>query len=161
MDIQKKKLIIVPHEISDIDIDPIMQLLGRLDIKFSRFTDETLTTDCNAIIIDKVGILADLYRFAKIAYIGGGFSTGVHSVIEPAIHGCATIFGPKIDILDEAITMHELGIGRMITSGEQLADFLIQMNNIDILDKLGKQNQDFVFKNGNVSDKIISEIFDV
>ena len=46
------------------------------------------------LFVDSVGVLADAYRFADVAYIGGSFSTGVHSVIEPAIMGIPILFGP-------------------------------------------------------------------
>ena len=41
----------------------------------------------DAVIIDKVGILADAYQFSSISYIGCGFGKGVHNVMEPAIYG--------------------------------------------------------------------------
>ena len=49
--------------------------------------------------------MANLYKYAELAYIGGGFNRGVHSVIEPAAHGCYVSCGPKIELLDEAIEM--------------------------------------------------------
>ena len=56
----------------------------------------------NILIVDIVGILADLYKYSSVAYIGGGFSRGVHSVIEPAVYNNFIGFGPNIEMLDEA-----------------------------------------------------------
>jgi 3-deoxy-D-manno-octulosonic-acid transferase len=46
------------------------------------------------LVVDSVGVLAEAYGVADVAYIGGSFSTGVHSVIEPAIMGIPVLFGP-------------------------------------------------------------------
>lgn len=47
------------------------------------------------VIVDRVGVLADLYRIADAAYVGGGFGDdGLHSVIEPAALGVPVTFGP-------------------------------------------------------------------
>ena len=54
-------------------------------------------------IINIIGVLAELYWYAKMAYIGGGFSAGVHNVMEPAVAGVPTFFGPKYQNFDEAI----------------------------------------------------------
>ena len=59
----------------------------------------------NSLIVDKIGILADLYKYADFVYIGGGFEAGVHSVIEPSIYGSIITYGPNINILDEAVEM--------------------------------------------------------
>ena len=39
-------------------------------------------------LVDRVGVLGDLYALADIAYVGGGFhAAGLHSVLEPAAFG--------------------------------------------------------------------------
>ena len=68
----------------------------------------------NIVIVNKVGILADLYKYCDFAYVGGGFGAGVHSVIEPAIYNAIVTYGPNIQILDEAIEMTERNIGFIV-----------------------------------------------
>jgi 3-deoxy-D-manno-octulosonic-acid transferase len=46
------------------------------------------------VIVDSVGVLAEIYEYGDAAYVGGSFSTGVHSVIEPAVMGIPVAFGP-------------------------------------------------------------------
>jgi len=69
------------------------------------------------IIIDKVGILPELYRYSRFAYIGGGFGDGVHSTIEPLVYHNIVCYGPNIDLLDEAKEMHQEGCGFIINNG--------------------------------------------
>lgn len=47
------------------------------------------------VLVDTVGVLAELYRAGIAAYVGGGFTTGVHSVLEPAVCGLPVLFGPR------------------------------------------------------------------
>jgi 3-deoxy-D-manno-octulosonic-acid transferase len=57
------------------------------------------------VIVDTVGVLAEAYAHAHVAYVGGAFSTGVHSVIEPAIAGLPVVFGPRHDNSFEAVQL--------------------------------------------------------
>jgi 3-deoxy-D-manno-octulosonic-acid transferase len=62
-------------------------------------------------IVDTVGVLAEAYGLADVAYVGGAFSTGVHSVIEPAIASLPVVFGPRHDNSFEALQLLAQGAG--------------------------------------------------
>jgi 3-deoxy-D-manno-octulosonic-acid transferase len=48
------------------------------------------------VLVDRVGVLADLYALAQVAYVGGGYHrAGLHSVLEPAVFGVPVCFGPR------------------------------------------------------------------
>jgi len=50
----------------------------------------------NVLVVDVMGVLAELYRAASMAYVGGGFHrAGLHSVIEPAAAAIPVLFGPR------------------------------------------------------------------
>ena len=71
----------------------------------------------NVLIIDNIGMLSRLYRYATIAYIGGGFGDdGVHNVLEAAVYGKPVIFGPVIEKYIEAVELTECGGGLVIDS---------------------------------------------
>ena len=49
----------------------------------------------DVILVDRYGVLADLYALADVAFVGGGFHTlGLHSLPEPAAFGAPVMFGP-------------------------------------------------------------------
>lgn len=96
------KWIIVPHEVTDNHIDTLMKLLPASAVKWSQVT---VATDCSVIVVDSIGILSSLYRYATVAYIGGGFGKGIHNLLEAAVYHCPVIFGPNHTIFREA---HEL-----------------------------------------------------
>jgi 3-deoxy-D-manno-octulosonic-acid transferase len=53
-------------------------------------------SSADVVIVDRVGVLGDLYALADVAFVGGGFhSAGLHSVIEPAAFGAPVLFGPR------------------------------------------------------------------
>lgn len=61
------------------------------------------------VVVDSVGVLAEIYDYGDVAYIGGSFSTGVHSVIEPAIMGIPVLFGPNHKNSFEALELIKCG----------------------------------------------------
>jgi len=72
-----------------------------------------------AVIIDRVGILAELYWQGRIAYVGGGFSSGIHNVMEPAIARLPILFGPRFHNSDAAEELIDAGGGFSISSQEE------------------------------------------
>ena len=111
------------------------------------------------LIVNSVGMLADLYSYAKIAYVGAGFSTGVHSVIEPAVYKCIVSYGPNIEILDEAIEMNQNGAGIIINNGPEMAKVFEKIKISKEIKKLGDLSFAFVSNKEHASERIINEIF--
>lgn len=120
-------LIITPHETDKSTISELKKTLTNLKINHSLYSEikDNPNKEChNAIIIDTVGILADLYQYGRLSYVGAGFGAGVHNVLEPAVYGCLVSFGPNIFILDEAIDLYEKGLGKMVHHMDDFADYL-------------------------------------
>jgi len=74
------------------------------------------------ILVDGVGLLAALYRAGTVAYVGGGFTTGVHSVLEPAVCGLPVLFGPRHVNAVEAGLLIERGGGRAVETTQEFRD---------------------------------------
>ena len=115
-------IIIVPHEIDANLIKKIEEKFPHA-IKFSDIKNIELKRQ-GWLIVDKVGILPELYKYTKIAYVGGGFGKGVHSTTEPLIYNNIVCYGPNIDLLDEAKEMHEKGCGFIINNGKEFWDIV-------------------------------------
>lgn len=95
------KLIIAPHEIHEEHLKYIESLLKRPFIRFSEAAEQSVA-DKDCIIINCFGLLSSIYRYGEIAYVGGGFGTGIHNVLEAAVYGIPVIFGPKYHKFKEA-----------------------------------------------------------
>ncbi|MCF7825303.1 MAG: hypothetical protein K9M55_02045 [Candidatus Marinimicrobia bacterium] len=116
--------IIVTHETSERDLIPWDSELFRLKVKSIRKSELEQFKGESVIIWDSVGQLADLYKYADLAYIGAGFDAGVHSVTEAAIYHVPCSHGPKYDILAEAIDLVEAELSMVIHEAQDLVKFL-------------------------------------
>ncbi len=95
------KIIIVPHEIDELHIQEIIRKSPIPPIRFSK-PDFSKTTEAKILIVDTIGLLSSIYQYATVAYIGGGFGTGIHNTLEAAAYGIPVIFGPNYHKFQEA-----------------------------------------------------------
>lgn len=123
------KLIIAPHEITESHLQRIESLAKRKTIRYSKASSETIQF-ADILIIDNIGMLSNLYRFGQIAYIGGGFGTGIHNTLEPAAFGIPVVFGPKYKKFAEANTLVSDGAFFSIFDSKSLITILnlLKMN---------------------------------
>ena len=56
----------------------------------------------DVLIIDTIGLLTKIYSYANAAYVGGGFATGLHNTLEPAVFGIPVVIGPNFKGFKEA-----------------------------------------------------------
>ena len=153
------RIILVPHENNSKSISQMLEKLKAKKFMPCLFSMlEKNPTPTNIIIINKVGILADIYKHAQLAYVGAGFGRGVHSVIEPAVHGCIIGFGPNIELLDEAKYIHKNNLGHMILNVQDMCRFIdININNPQELN-ISQKIRQYILDNKNSSKKIINLI---
>lgn len=109
-------LLLAPHEISESWLQSIEQQLSqRRIVRYSAAVRQGIG-QADTLLIDNVGLLAGLYRYSQVAYLGGSFGAGVHNVLEPAVHGQPVIFGHKnYKKFKEAVDLYELGGGFVVS----------------------------------------------
>ncbi|MFB0515616.1 MAG: 3-deoxy-D-manno-octulosonic acid transferase [Candidatus Neomarinimicrobiota bacterium] len=118
-----------PHEPEPEVIEAIGTRLSAAGVSWERFSRRLgRFRECQVLIVDGVGYLAELYGRGILAYVGGGFGSNVHNVMEAAIAGIPVIFGPRYSRSHEAEQLIECGGGVSVTSTEefrqQLTTFL-------------------------------------
>ena len=146
------KWIIVPHEINKNDIKFLKEKIKKKIVFWSKLND---IENCDVLIIDKVGILQDLYYYADIVYIGGGFSKGVHNCLEAAIFSKPLIFGPNYTSFTEALFFVKNKIAFTVNDKESFEKIINK--NFD-LNHINKHSKSF-FKNNKVAiNKIIEKV---
>ena len=103
--------IIAPHEFDDERLKKLRDSLKGNVVYLSQFEkmfgDEPSPRNSDpsrirGLIVDSFGKLSSLYRYARVAYIGGGFGTGIHNINEAAVYGIPIVFGREFSKFKEA-----------------------------------------------------------
>jgi len=89
------RFVVVPHEPLPAHVGALRRWAAEAGLAARTVSEGPARPGTRVIIVDVVGVLAEAYAGAEVAYVGGAFSTGVHSVIEPAIAGLPVVFGPR------------------------------------------------------------------
>jgi len=127
-DIDDLSLIWVPHEPNQQNIEKIKNYFISKSLSVELLGNkEPDDIAAKVIIVDSIGRLSQLYWSGQIAYVGGGFSSGVHNVMEPAIARLPILFGPKYDNFPEALELIKVNGAFCIKNGN---DFISGVNNL-------------------------------
>ncbi len=101
---EKVKFIVAPHEISETHLKELAARLGSSAICYSQAGDTKISSK-RFLIIDSIGMLSQLYCYATITYVGGGFGVGIHNTLEAATWSKPVFFGPNYHRFREAREM--------------------------------------------------------
>lgn len=162
-DLRKKlRIIFVPHEPTPEHIKKLSDLCGTTILLSSLIESNELINNYQTdtpIIVDSIGKLLKLYGIADLAYVGGGFGVGIHSVTEPAGYGIPIATGPKIYNSPDAICLMNLGALKVINNKNELQDWLLLMlENIEIRQNKGQIARNYVTKNNGSTDIIVMKL---
>ena len=144
------KFIMVPHEISLELLSTIEQRCQGTSVRHSACQDHTSLDTAQILIIDFVGALARIYRYGKYAYVGGGFTKYLHSVIEPVVYGQPVSFGPNIQRKVTPRQMVSLGIGAVVTTADELEQWHSRVNGTHY-DAVSRKAKDYARHNGGAT----------
>lgn len=115
------RLVIAPHEPTPAHLAPLRAWAAREGLALAPLGDADGTHD--VVLVDRVGVLGDLYALADAAFVGGGFhAAGLHSVLEPAAFGAPVLFGPRHANSRDAGLLVECGGGVAVRDADALAE---------------------------------------
>lgn len=106
------RLIIAPHHIDENSIQAVQEKYP----KAARLSQASEPIKSSVLILDSIGLLKHLYQYADMAYVGGGFKQGIHSILEPSVHGIPIAFGPMHDKFPEAAVLIDSGQATVVNS---------------------------------------------
>lgn len=155
------KFIIAPHEVDKKNMDDVKkEFPGSVFYSSLQISPEQERATENVLIIDNIGMLSKLYKYATLAYVGGGFGAdGVHNVLEAAVFGKPVIIGPVYEKYEEAKGLVESG-GAIAVNG--LLELERTMNNLLANEKekiiTGEAARNFVYGMAGAAEKIIRYI---
>ena len=153
------KLIIAPHEFDESRLEAMMARIKRPVARYTKLdqVDDPSQLDC--MIIDCFGILSSLYRYGDVAYVGGGFGSGIHNVPEAAVYGIPVIFGPRHEKFREALELKECGGAFAIDNAQQcnvILDHLL--GDKDALSLAGNAAGDYIGRHTGATERIFYDL---
>ncbi len=149
------KLIIVPHEVSENKIKSILQKFDSTAIRYSEWDKKA--TSAKILVIDNVGMLSSIYKYADAAYIGGGFGKGIHNILEAAVFGIPVFFGPKYKKFREAMELVHWKGAFSVKNEKNLIDKFSEVTGDDKrMEKIKEINFRYIANNKGATDLIIN-----
>ncbi|MBS1642845.1 MAG: 3-deoxy-D-manno-octulosonic acid transferase [Bacteroidetes bacterium] len=154
------KFLVAPHDVQQERINECLQLYKNA-VLFSSYKNSPLT-NYNCLIIDNVGMLSKLYKYATICYVGGAFGgDGVHNVLEAAVYNKPVVFGPEYEKYIEAAELIDTEGAFTIDSALELEKIFNDLLNDEKLYNETKANAgNYVKSKSGAAEKIIKFIYE-
>ena len=152
-------LIIAPHEIDEASITNVCQVYPDA-VRFSQLQEREDVTEKRILLIDNIGMLAVLYRYASVAWVGGGFEKGgIHNTLEPAVYGIPVLFGPNYRKFHEAVQLIQLGAGFSVTQATEAQKILPKLFDDRALEQQIREKLDqFTLQQSGATERITQHI---
>lgn len=160
--------IIAPHEFDDNRLAALQQqfqpgetmLLSEWSRRAAANGITLPMQKVRGIIVDSFGKLSSLYRYARIAYIGGGFGTGIHNINEAAVYGIPVIFGPNHSKFKEAADLIVAGGAFTVSSAETFSATTTRLaGSPPQLAAAGEAAAGYISRSIGATDRIYRDIF--
>ena len=153
-------LILAPHEIHENHLQKIENLFADNNpVRLSKFVN---TSDSSVLIVDSIGKLMHLYKYADFAYIGGGFGAGIHNILEAATFGKPVLFGPNYHKFKEAGDLIQLGGAFTFQNSESLIEIFSKMKtDSELKMNAGNISKNYVLNGKGATEIILHELQNV
>ena len=154
------KFIIAPHHVDRENLADVKKEFKKSIFYSQLETIKEVSAYTNVLIIDNIGMLSKLYKYATVTYVGGGFnSSGIHNILEAAVYGKPVVFGPVYKKFSEANALVECGSAFSIRNAPELESLLNDLfNDNEKLIKISKAAKEFVYAHRGASARIMDYI---
>lgn len=122
-------LVIVPrHPERFEDVWAFLQAQG---VPARRISDGAASVEKQPCVhlLDKMGLLTEVYGLAEIAIVAGSFTRGIggHNILEPAAHGVPVVYGPDMNSQPDMVKILSPANGGTQSSPHWLAEDLLDL----------------------------------
>ena len=150
------RLVLVPHETDEKHLHEIFRIFSGRFVRLSKANMRNVDC-CRVLVVDTVGMLSSIYRYADVAYIGGGFGSGIHNTLEAAIYGIPVVWGSNYARFREAQGLIDAGGGFAAGNYTELEAALDHafLN----AREAGNRAKGYVLSETDAADRIYNEIF--
>jgi 3-deoxy-D-manno-octulosonic-acid transferase len=156
------KVVIAPHEPNSYVLEMLEDNFTQLGVAVARLTDFQRTTGpVQVILVDRVGILAELYHQCQLAFIGGSFRSAIHNVMEPAVAGIPILFGPLYHNSHEAEMLLTEGGAFCCPDQDCLYDKIVElMGDSKVHQQASESARQVILQNLGASARTVKEILE-
>lgn len=158
------RVVLTPHEPLDARLASLEKRLNSLKIPHCRLSQLMQTGSVaqkltRVILVDSIGVLAEIYRSGHLAYVGGSFTTGVHNTMEPAVASMPVMFGPRIQNAEEAGVLVSRQAGFILKEpADALAQATKLLSDDNLLQKTGDEARQIVLEQRGATERSLRAI---
>lgn len=155
------KLILVPHNVDEKSIHETEKLLQKNNLNYSLYSKNFVDENAQILVVNTMGLLSRIYHYATVTYVGGGFNSGIHNCLEPAVHLKPVLFhgGNDYHKYNEAVELLELHAAQNIENANEATKYISNyLQNPNQLKDIENKLQEYFSKNSGTTDKVMSLI---
>jgi 3-deoxy-D-manno-octulosonic-acid transferase len=147
--------VIVPHEVGEGHVRALLERCGEGAARYSGEGEE----GCRVLVVDRVGLLASIYRHASVAYVGGGFGRGIHNTLEAAVYGIPVVFGPRYGAFREAVGLAARGGGFPVRDEKEFVEVMDRLlTRPPVAAEAGRRAGEFAREGAGATAKILASL---
>ncbi len=156
------RIILAPHEPNEYALEMLEDMFNQSGFATRRYSElHQPETERRVVIVDRVGILAELYHQAHLAFVGGSFRGSIHNVMEPAVAGLPILFGPTYHNSHEAELLIKAGGGFCCEDSAELYQKLHQLiSEPQTYQRAAQAARQVIFDNMGASARTVKEILE-
>lgn len=152
------KYVLAPHNIKETHMATLKKSVQKRVLLYSQKEGKDLS-GFEVLLVDTVGLLTKIYSYADVAYVGGGFATGLHNTLEPAVFGIPVVIGPEYKGFNEAEELVDRGGILVVGSAQEFSNTLDRLiTDREYLLKIGQTNAAYVAENKGAGIQILGYI---
>lgn len=155
------KLVLVPHHVDDRSIRNLEALLKKNNQVYTLYGDKLPDPSKNILVVNAMGLLNRIYHYANVTYIGGGFNSGIHNCLEPAVYLKPVVFygGDDFHKYNEAVDLLKMAVAKNVSNVAEAEKALLYFLNDAVVVKEVQQKLDHYFRqNSGTTEKVLDSI---
>lgn len=155
------RLVLAPHHVDDKTIQNLESLLSKNNLPYTLYSEQKQNPAASIMIVNAMGVLNKIYYYATVTYIGGGFNSGIHNCLEPAVYLKPVLFygGDDYHKYNEAVELLKMGAAKNVSTVAEaekaVQDFLHSPFEIKQAEEKLKT---YFAKNSGTTDKVLGFI---
>lgn len=158
---KKLKLILVPHEVDEKSIFQLEQLLRKNNLNYSLYSKQKMDEQASVLVVDAMGLLSRIYHYATVTYVGGGFNSGIHNCLEPAVYLKPVLFrgGSDYKKYNEAVDLLDLQVAQNVEDVAETKQAIFDLlHHEHKLREIENKLKTYFQKNSGTTEKVMSLI---